>query len=183
MESSREAIMDMTQLGFVLGLDNVAVALALGPLALGARRTAWLALLFGAAEALMPLAGSMVHAASGMALAGDAATMVRVAVLATLATTVLGLAWVRRDPAALVGHPAMLVALALLLGLDNFAAGVAGASAGFSFAALAASGLASGALAFAACLASGGAGRLVAPRHAHLASGIVLAALAVAGFV
>jgi hypothetical protein len=32
--------MDMMQLGFVLGLDNVAVALALGPLALSARRAA-----------------------------------------------------------------------------------------------------------------------------------------------
>src|ERR1044072_5270027 len=82
--------MDMTQLGFVLGLDNAAVALALGPLGLGARRTALLALLFGVAEALMPLAGSMVYQASGVALAGDAATAVRVTVLATLATAVLG---------------------------------------------------------------------------------------------
>ena len=175
--------MDMTQLGFVLGLDNAAVALALGPLGLGARRTALLAVLFGAAEALMPLAGSMVYQASGVALASDAATAVRVAVLATLATAVLGLALVRRDPAALVGHPAMLVALALLLGLDNFAAGVAGASAGFSFTALATSGLVSGALAFVACVASGSVARLVARRWAPLASSIILAALAVAGFV
>ena len=172
--------MDMTQLGFVLGLDNVAVALALGPLGLSARRTALLAVLFGAAEALMPLAGSVFGAAiGGSALAGDGA--VRVTVLATLATMVLGLTLVRRDPRALVGHPAMLVALAALLGLDNFAAGVTGSAAGL--AALATSGLVSGALAFVACLASGGVVHLVARRSVPLAAAVMLAALAVAGLV
>ena len=118
--------MDMMQLGFVLGLDNVAVALALGPLVLSARRTALLAVLFGASEALMPLAGSAFAAVGGFAPVGEAGEAVRVTVLATLATMVLGLTLVRRDPAALVGHPAMLVALAILLGLDNFTAGATG---------------------------------------------------------
>jgi putative Mn2+ efflux pump MntP len=167
--------MDMMQLGFVLGLDNVAVALALGPLALSARRAALLAVLFGASEALMPLAGSAFAATGAFAPAGEA---LRVTVLATLATMVLGLTLVRRDPAALVGHPAMLVALAVLLGLDNFTAGVTGSASGF---ALATSGLVSGTLAFVACLASGDIVQRVARRSLPLASTVMLAALAVAG--
>jgi putative Mn2+ efflux pump MntP len=171
--------MDMMQLGFVLGLDNVAVALALGPLGLSARRTLLLAVLFGSAEALMPLAGSAFGAAIGAsALVGDA-NAVRVTVLATLATMVLALTLVRRDPIVLVGHPALLVALSLLLGLDNFAAGVTDAVAGP--AALAASGLVSGALAFIACSASGSVVHLAARRSVPLASTVMLAALAVAG--
>jgi putative Mn2+ efflux pump MntP len=173
--------MDVTQLGFVLGLDNVAVALALGPLGLSARCTALLAVLFGSAEALMPLAGSAFGAAiGGSALVGDA-NAVRVIVLATLATMVLGFTLVRRDPIVLVGHPALLVALALLLGLDNFAAGVTDAAA--SPAELATSGLVSGALAFIACAASGSAVHLAARRSVPLASTVMLAALAVAGLV
>ena len=172
--------MDMMQLGFVLGLDNVAVALALGPLGLGARRTALLAALFGASEALMPLAGSAFAVLGGVAPPGDAGEAVRLTVLATLATMVLGLALVRRDPAAVVGHPAMLVALAVLLGLDNFTAGATGSATGF---ALATSGLVSGALAFVACLASGALVQRVARRSLPLVSIIMLAALAVAGLV
>ena len=91
------------QFGFVLGLDNVAVALALGPLGLSARRTALLAVLFGAAEALMPLAGTFA-AAGAFVPVGDAGEAVRITVLATLATMVLGLTLVRRDPAVAVGH-------------------------------------------------------------------------------
>ena len=168
------------QLGFVLGLDNVAVALALGPLGLSARRTALLAVLFGASEALMPLAGSAFGAGfGGSALVGDA-NAVRVTVLATLATMVLGLTLVRRDPAALVGNPAMPAALAALLGLDNFAAGATGAVSGF---ALATAGLLSGALAFVVCLTSGTIVQRVARRSLPLASTVMLAALAVAGLV
>jgi putative Mn2+ efflux pump MntP len=168
------------QLGFVLGLDNVAVALALGPLGLSAPRTALLAGLFGASEALMPLAGSAFGAGfGGSALVGDA-NAVRVTVLATLATMVLGLTLVRRDPAALVGNPAMPAALAALLGLDNFAAGVTDTAPGF---ALATSGLVSGALAFVACLASGAIVQRVAHRPLPVASTVMLAVLAVAGLV
>jgi putative Mn2+ efflux pump MntP len=166
------------QLGFVLGLDNVAVALALGPLILSTRRTALLAVLFGASEALMPLAGTLLAAG---ALPVDAAGEgVRIVVLATLASMVLGLTLVRRDPAALVGHPAMLLALAVLLGFDNFIAGATGSVAG---AALATAGLVSGGLAFAACLASGLAVQRVARRSLPLASTLMLAALAVAARV
>ena len=104
----------------------------------------------------------------------------RISVLTTLATAVLGLALpVRRDPAAFIGHPAMLVALALLLGLDNFAAGVTGAAAGL--AALAATGFVSGALALIACFASSGSVHLIARRSVPLASPVMLAALAATG--
>jgi putative Mn2+ efflux pump MntP len=168
------------QLGFVLGLDNVAVALALGPLVLSTRRTALLAVLFGLAEALMPFAGTFA-AIGGFAPVGDAAHAVRVTVLATFATMVLGLTLVRREPGVVVGHPAMLVALAVLLGLDNFAAGATGGVAGP--AALATAGLVSGTLAFAACLTSGAVVQRVARRSLSLVSAVVLAALAVAGLV
>ena len=164
------------QLGFVLGLDNIAVALALGPLGLSARRTALLAVLFGASEALMPLAGTFAATGAMAPLAHP----VRVTVLATLATMVLGLTLVRCDPVVAAGHPAMLLALALLLGLDNFAAGATGAVSGF---ALATSGLVSGALAFAACLVSGVVVRRIAHRPLPVASIVMLAALAVAGLV
>jgi hypothetical protein len=136
-----------------------------------------LALLFGASEALMPLAGWAFAAAGFFAPVGEG---VRIAVLATLATLVLGVTMVRRDPAALVGHPAMLLVLAVLLGLDNFIAGAAGGVSGF---ALATTGLVSGALAFAACLASSIAVQRVARRSMPLASTVMLAALAVAALV
>lgn len=132
----------------VLGLDNVAVAFALGPLRLGPRRTLHLGLAFAVAEAGMTLAGRALGPDHLPAIAAlDAA---RIGTLATLAVAVLGLAWIRCRPAAFVGSPAALCGLALLLGLDNLIAGASG-SVDITTPAIMAMGLASGALAAAAC--------------------------------
>lgn len=162
----------IANLGLLYGLDNAAVALALAPL-LGWRRGLILALLFGAAEMLMPLAGAaLALPALG---AGEA---IRAGLLALLATTVAGLLLVRRDPAALVGSPPALVGLALLLGLDNLVAGAGMQAAGFSAAHIVTVGLISAALSAAACLIGVLAARPFDSRRAGLLSSAALLALA-----
>ena len=106
-----------------LGLDNIAVAFALGPLQLGPRRTLQLGLAFGIAEAGMTLLGS----ALGQAWLPAAMTteMARAGVLATLGVAVLGLVWVKTRPADFVANAWTLAGLALLLGVDNLVAGTA----------------------------------------------------------
>jgi hypothetical protein len=85
-----------------LGLDNIAVAFALGPLQLGTRRTLQLGLAFGLAEAGMTLLGSML----GQTWLAAAMTteMVRAGVLAALGLAVLGLVWVKTRPVGFVAN-------------------------------------------------------------------------------
>ena len=158
-----------------LGLDNVAVAFALGPLQIGPRRTALLGLAFAVAEAGMTMLGAALGEAwLPGSMAFDAA---RVGVLATLGVAVLGLAWVRCRPAAFVANPWALIGVALLLGTDNLIAGAAPDLAKLPATALVAAGVASGALAAAAC-AAGGVLFRPAPRWSAAASGLMLAGLA-----
>jgi putative Mn2+ efflux pump MntP len=159
-------------LGLLYGLDNAAVALALGPL-LGWRRGLVLALLFAAAEMLMPLAG----AALALPPFG-AEDAIRAGLLGLTGTTIAGLLLVRRDPAALVGSPAAMVGLAILLGLDNLVAGAGMQAAGFSAAHIATVGIVSGALSAAACLIGVLAARPFDRRRAGLLSSAALLALA-----
>ena len=166
------------KLGIVLGLDNVAVALALGPLRLGGRRMAVMALLFGAAEALMPMAGVALGEFMPMPTV-DFSDAARASVLITLGAAMLGFTLVRRNPAPFVGNIWTLLGLTLLLGLDNFLAGVALNVAGFSFATILSTGIVSGLLVFAACATSSLAAALVAPRWGVFASVAMLAAVAV----
>jgi hypothetical protein len=166
-----------------LGLDNLAVAFALGPLQLGRRRVLLLGLSFGFAEAGMTLFG----AALGQAwlpqawlpamMATDAA---RAGVLATLAVAVCGLVWIRYRPADFVGSAWTLAGLALLLGIDNFVAGGELHGTSFSAAPIMAAGAVIGVLAIAACAAGGALFRLT-PRWGALASALMLTGLAVAG--
>jgi len=139
-----------TKLGLLLGLDNAAVALALGPLDLGIRRMVLLGLWFAVAETVMTLCGAALGTtvAAGAAGHADAA---RIGVLAMLAVAVAGIVLVRRAPAPIVGSPAALLGLAVLLGLDNLVAGAGLAATGLSFAAILAAGALSGVLAFACC--------------------------------
>ena len=161
-----------------LGLDNIAVAFALGPLQLGRRRTLVLGLAFGCAEAGMTLLGAALGDAWLPAVA--TADMTRAGVLATLAVTVLGLAWVKSRPAGLVSNPLALIALALLLGIDNFVSGSVLDASGPSIAAIMATGILIGALAAMACFACGALFRL-APRWGSVASAFMLSGLGVIG--
>lgn len=156
-------------LGLLYGLDNALVALALAPM-LGWRRGLLLAVLFGLAEMLMPLVGA------ALAVAGE--TPLRAGLLALLATTIAGLLFVRRDPAALVGSPAALAALAVLLGLDNLAAGI-----GLSVGASLALGLSSAVLASAACLIGVAAAHRLDRRQSAMLSAAALLAVAGAGLL
>ncbi|HEY0130101.1 MAG TPA: hypothetical protein VGB57_01765 [Allosphingosinicella sp.] len=163
----------MTLFGFgiLYGVDNAAVALVLAPL-LGWRRGLALAALFGLAEALMPLAGLAL--AWPPAVAAESA--VRAGILALAATSLAGLLLVRRDPAAAIRSPGAMVALALLLSLDNV---VAGGEAG-SVAGAAAIGLASASLAAMGCALGALLGARLSPSAAAVGStgGLVVLALA-----
>jgi hypothetical protein len=161
-----------------LGLDNIAVAFALGPLQLGPRRTLQLGLAFGIAEAGMTLLGS----AFGQAWLPAAMTteMARAGLLATLGVAVLGLVWVKTRPADFVANAWILAGLALLLGVDNLVAGAAPELAAVSFLQIVANGALVGALAAAAC-AVGGAAFCPARRWGAVASGLMLLGLAAAG--
>lgn len=161
-----------------LGLDNIAVGFAFGPLRIGARRTALLGLCFAVAEAGMTLLGSTFATAWLPKLpALDAA---RAGALATLGVAALGLAWVKARPATFVGNPWALIALALLLGIDNFIGGASREIADLSPLIIIASAAATGLLAAAACVATGRLFRTV-PQWGAAACGLMLVGLAVAG--
>jgi hypothetical protein len=163
-----------------LGLDNIAVAFALGPLQLGKRRTLMLGLAFGGAEFGMTALGAAFGGA--WLPATTTAEMARAGVLATLAVAVLGLAWIRCRPADVVAGPWALTGLALLLGVDNLIAGSAADAASLSLAPIVAGGLLTGVLAMAACTAGGALFRR-APRCGAVASALGLTGLAVAGIL
>jgi putative Mn2+ efflux pump MntP len=160
----------------VLGLDNIAVAFAMGPLGLGWRRIGLLGVIFAIAEAGMGLLG----ATAGDFIEPSAITeAARVGALPTVAVALIGLTWITRRPADIVASPWTLLGMSLLLGLDNCIAGRLGDPA-LSSAALVAAGMLTGALAAAAC-AVGSTLFPLAPRSGALVSSLVLAGLAIAG--
>ncbi|MEA2822667.1 MAG: hypothetical protein QOJ86_4671 [Bradyrhizobium sp.] len=161
-----------------LGLDNIAVAFALGPLQLGPRRTVLLGLLFGIAEAGMTLFGLAFGPAWLPAVM--TAEMARAGVLATLGVAVLGLVWIKTRPADFVANAWTLAGLALLLGVDNLVAGAAPEMAAVSLLQIVANAALVAALAAAAC-ALGGAAFRPARRWGAVASGMMLLGLAAAG--
>jgi hypothetical protein len=161
-----------------LGVDNVAVAFALGPLQLGTRRTLQLGLAFGIAEAGMSLLGSTFG--QGWIPAAMTTEMARAGMLATLGVAVLGLAWLKTRPVDFVVNAWTLAGLALLLGVDNLVAGTAPEMAAVSFVQIVANGALVGALAAAAC-AVGDASFRPARRWGAVASGLMLLGLAAAG--
>jgi hypothetical protein len=161
-----------------LGLDNIAVAFALGPLQLGWRRALLLGVAFGFAEAGMTLLGAALGQAWLPAMVTADAT--RAGVLATLAVAVFGLAWVRYRPADFVGSAWTLLGLALLLGIDNFIAGGGLHETDFLAVPIVSAGAVIGVLASAACAAGGMLFRPM-PQWGALASAVMLTGLAVAG--
>ena len=161
-----------------LGLDNIAVGFALGPLRIGARRTALLGLSFAVAEAGMTLLGSTFAAAwLPKFLALDAA---RAGVLATLGVAVLGLAWIKARPATFLGNPWALIVLTLLLSIDNLIAGASQDVAVLPPLVIVVSGAVTGILAVAACATAGLMFR-AATQWGAVACGVMLVGLAVSG--
>jgi hypothetical protein len=161
-----------------LGLDNIVVAFALGPLQLGPRRTLQLGLAFGIAEAGMSLLGSAL--CEPWLAAAMTTEMVRAGVLAAVGLAVLGLVWVKTRPVGFVANAWTLAGLALLLGVDNLVAGAAPELAGLSFLQIVANGALVGALAAAACALGDAAFRPVR-RWGAVASSLMLLGLAAAG--
>jgi len=159
------------------GLDNIAVAFALGPLQIGTRRTLLLGLAFGTSEAGMMLLGATFG--KEWLPAFTAAEAARAGLLATLAVAVLGLAWVKYRPAAVIANPCALIGLSLLLGIDNLIAGMTPGAADASIALVVSAGALTGVLAAASC-AVGELAIRPAPRWGAVASAVILMVLAVA---
>jgi hypothetical protein len=161
----------------LLGVDNIAVAFALGPLQFGPRRTLLLGLTFAAAEAGMTMLGASLRETWLPAL--TTVDTVRPGVLATLAVALLGLAWIGRRPADFVANPWALMGLALLLGVDNLIAGASSDAADVSTVQVVAAGALVGTLAAAACVL-GGMAFWRAPRWRVVSSALMLLVLAAA---
>jgi hypothetical protein len=168
----------MTMMMATLGLDNITVAFALGPLQLGKRRTALLGLSFGVAEAGMTLLGSALG--PGWLPTSAITGLARVGGLATLAVAVLGLVWIGRRRGEFIAGPWALTGLALLLGVDNLIAGCAADAAAFSPVSVVAMGALAGVFAAVACAVGATLFRPM-PRWGVVASALMLTGLAVAG--
>ncbi|MBR0774218.1 hypothetical protein JQ625_05180 [Bradyrhizobium diazoefficiens] len=158
----------------MLGLDNIAIAFALGPLGLGWRRIGLLGVIFGVAEAGMSLLGATTGGFVGPSAATATA---QAAALLAIASVVIGLAWIKSRPTDIVANPWALLGMSLLLGIDNL---VAGRSEGLvvSLASLIAAGALTGALASAACAVGSTMSPLPVRASATL-SALMLAGLAI----
>jgi hypothetical protein len=158
----------------MLGLDNIAIAFALGPLGLGWRRIALLGVVFAVAEAGM----SVLGATTGGFIGPSAATATaQVAGPLAMAGAVIGLAWIKSRPADIVANPWALLAMSLLLGIDNLVAGRADGLV-VSLTSLVTAGALTGALASAAC-ALGGTMSPLPSRASATLSALMLAGLAI----
>jgi hypothetical protein len=160
-----------------LGLDNIAIAFALGPLGLGWRRIGLLGVVFAVAEAGMALLGATAGRFIGPS-AATTAEAAHVGTLATMAVALVGLAWIKCRPADIVANPCALLGMSLLLGIDNFIAARLDDPAP-AFVSLVTAGILTGALAAAAC-AAGSSWFPLAPRAGAMVSALMLAGLAIA---
>jgi putative Mn2+ efflux pump MntP len=118
---------ELVLFGILAGIDNVAVASALGAAGLRRDGRIRLASAFFAFEALMPFAGLLM----GQQLRASVAPIAAVlgpSCLAVCGLLVLGAALRRTSACKLINRPWLMVMLPLVLSLDNLAAG-----AGFGF--------------------------------------------------
>jgi putative Mn2+ efflux pump MntP len=114
----------LVALGFVLGIDNLRVALSLGMLGLSRRYALRLTLAFAACEALMPLVGLVI----GRAIAGSVEPWAEVLGVGALGTCGLYIVWCALRPSERKlpdRDPWLLLGLPLALSLDNLVAGSA----------------------------------------------------------
>jgi manganese efflux pump family protein len=114
-------IWEVLALGFVLGLDNFRVSIALGTVPFGLRRAVQVALTFGLWDAVMPLVGLLVGREIGESF-GDVAYWVGAAVLGSYGLYLVVSAMRSPEPDEL-DHPWVLFGIPLTLSLDNLLAG------------------------------------------------------------
>lgn len=165
--------------GFLVGIDNVAVIAGLGLASLAWDRKLWLLGAFALFEGGMPVAGHLIGTGvvAGAATVGETVGLISLAACGLL---ILLTAVRDRALAGLVDRRSTMVLLALLLSVDNLAAGI-------GFGALQiplwASALLLGGVSALMCVAGLALGqtlRRFVPRHANLASGAYLMVLAAA---
>lgn len=114
-------IWEMLGLGFVLGLDNFRVSIALGTVPFGLKRAMQVALTFGLWDAVMPLVGLLIGREIGEAVGGVADVVGAVALGGY--GLYLVIASLRNPEPDELDQPWALFGIPLTLSLDNLVAG------------------------------------------------------------
>lgn len=114
-------IWEMLGLGFVLGLDNFRVSIALGTVPFGLKRAMQVALTFGLWDAVMPLVGLLIGREIGEAVGGVADVVGAVALGGY--GLYLVISSLRNPEPDELDHPWALFGIPLTLSLDNLVAG------------------------------------------------------------
>lgn len=114
-------IWEVLVLGFVLSLDNFRVAVALGTVPMGLKRSVQVALTFGLWDAVMPLIGLLIGRRIGESV-GDIAELVGAVALGGYGLYLVISALRKPEPDEL-DHPWALFGIPLTLSLDNLLAG------------------------------------------------------------
>ncbi|MGW4817621.1 manganese efflux pump MntP [Streptomyces sp. NPDC004227] len=114
-------IWEMLGLGFVLGLDNFRVSIALGTVPFGLKRAMQVALTFGLWDAVMPLVGLLIGREIGEAV-GGVADVVGAVALGGYGLYLVISSFRNPEPDEL-DHPWALFGIPLTLSLDNLVAG------------------------------------------------------------
>jgi putative Mn2+ efflux pump MntP len=114
-------IWEVFVLGFVLGLDNFRVSVALGTVPFGLKRAVQVALTFGLWDAIMPLIGLLIGRQIGESV-GDVAELIGAAALGGYGLYLVISAFRNPEPDEL-DHPLALFGIPLALSLDNLFAG------------------------------------------------------------
>lgn len=169
-------------LGLLTGLDNLQVTPALGVMRLTTRQRLFLALMFGLAEALMPLVGLWAGSSLRDSVEGWA-DYVGPVVMLLCGGGIIALSLRAADLKPIFTSKWTLVLLPLSLSIDNLLAGV---GLGASGAPLLLSALVVGGISAAMSLAGLYAGQFVRgwlPRRAELFSGAYLVAFGLGGLV
>ncbi|GED83860.1 putative manganese efflux pump MntP [Streptomyces sp. 6-11-2] len=114
-------IWEMLGLGFVLGLDNFRVSIALGTVPFGLKRAMQVALTFGLWDAVMPLVGLLIGREIGEAVGGVADVVGAVALGGY--GLYLVISSLRNPEPDELDQPWALFGIPLTLSLDNLVAG------------------------------------------------------------
>lgn len=114
-------IWEVVVLGFILGLDNFRVAIALGTVPFGLKRAVQVALTFGLWDTVMPLIGLVIGNRIGEHV-GDVAEYVGAAALGGYGVFLI-VSGLRNPEPKELDHPWALFGIPLTLSLDNLFAG------------------------------------------------------------
>jgi putative Mn2+ efflux pump MntP len=114
-------IWEILVLGFVLGLDNFRVSIALGTVPFGLKRAVQVALTFGLWDAVMPLVGLLIGHQIGESF-GNVADVVGATALGGYGLYLV-ISSLRNPEPDELDHPWALFGIPLTLSLDNLLAG------------------------------------------------------------